>query len=181
MGWLEQNRVDYIFGLATNPVLRARVTDLAEDAALARLDGSDDKVRRFATFAEHGSQDRALGRNGLRVRAPGPATPEDWPSAGRVGQSAFGECGTVVARAVELGAEGRVEGRLEPERLGDARLQVVADDALGYAAEVGQRLALPGDPIGQPLAVGGGLVCDNARSNDKRPVIPAPTTNRASM
>lgn len=50
MDWLERNCVGYIFGLATNPVLRARVTDLAEDAALARLDGSDDKVRRFATF-----------------------------------------------------------------------------------------------------------------------------------
>ncbi|MDA0342223.1 MAG: IS1380 family transposase [Proteobacteria bacterium] len=50
MDWLERNRVGYIFGLATNAVLRARVTDLAEDAALARLDGSDDKVRRFAAF-----------------------------------------------------------------------------------------------------------------------------------
>ena len=50
MDWLEQNRVGYIFGLATNAVLRARVADLAEDAALVRLDGSDDKVRRFAAF-----------------------------------------------------------------------------------------------------------------------------------
>jgi hypothetical protein len=50
MDWLERNRVGYIFGLATNPVLRDRVTDLTEDAALARLDGSDDKVRRFAAF-----------------------------------------------------------------------------------------------------------------------------------
>ena len=57
MDWLERNRVGYIFALATNPVLRARVTDLAEEAALARLDdalqkdGTDDKVRRFAGFA----------------------------------------------------------------------------------------------------------------------------------
>ncbi|NQW08478.1 MAG: IS1380 family transposase [Alphaproteobacteria bacterium] len=50
MDWLERNRVAYIFGLATNPVLRARVTDLTDDAALARLDGGDDKVRRFAAF-----------------------------------------------------------------------------------------------------------------------------------
>jgi len=50
MDWLERNRVGYILGLATNTVLRARVTDLAEDAALARLDGTDDKVRRFAAF-----------------------------------------------------------------------------------------------------------------------------------
>lgn len=50
MDWLERNRVGYIFGLATNTVLRARVTDLAEDVALARLDRTDDKVRRFAAF-----------------------------------------------------------------------------------------------------------------------------------
>ncbi len=56
MDWLERNRVGYIFGLATNAVLRARVTDVAEDAALARLDGTmqeggtDGKTRRFAAF-----------------------------------------------------------------------------------------------------------------------------------
>ena len=50
MDWLERNRVGYIFGLATNQVLRTRITDLAEDTALARLDGGDDKVRRFAAF-----------------------------------------------------------------------------------------------------------------------------------
>ena len=47
--------------------------------------------------------------------------------------------------------EGRVERRLEPERLRHPRLQVVADNALRHAAEEGQRLALPGDPVRQAL------------------------------
>lgn len=54
MDWLERNRVGYVFGLATNAVLRARVADIAEDAALARVgeSGGDkpEKVRRFAAF-----------------------------------------------------------------------------------------------------------------------------------
>jgi len=56
MDWLERNRAVYIFALATNPVLRARITGLAEGAALARLDGTpredgiNDKTRRFAAF-----------------------------------------------------------------------------------------------------------------------------------
>jgi hypothetical protein len=51
MDWLERNRVGYVFGLATNPVLRARTAELAEAAALARLDDKAEKVRRFAGFA----------------------------------------------------------------------------------------------------------------------------------
>lgn len=59
MDWLERNRVGYVFGLATNKVLRARVADIAEDAAVARVakdDGTNDnaaepeKVRRFTAF-----------------------------------------------------------------------------------------------------------------------------------
>ena len=47
--------------------------------------------------------------------------------------------------------EGRIERRLEPERLRDARLQVVADNALRHAAEEGECLTLPGDPVRQAL------------------------------
>jgi Transposase DDE domain group 1 len=50
MAWCERNRVGYVFGLAGNPLLRARVADLAEDAALARVNGEAVKVRRFAEF-----------------------------------------------------------------------------------------------------------------------------------
>ena len=45
MAWCERNRIGYIFGLAGNPVLLRRVGPLAEDAALACLDGAAEKVR----------------------------------------------------------------------------------------------------------------------------------------
>ncbi len=51
MAWCEQNRVGYIFGLAGNKVLLARVAGLAEDAAVARVEGEGEKVRRYADFA----------------------------------------------------------------------------------------------------------------------------------
>ena len=50
MAWCERQRVGYIFGLAGNAVLLRRVGDLAEDAALGRLDGEADKVRRYGDF-----------------------------------------------------------------------------------------------------------------------------------
>jgi hypothetical protein len=50
MAWCERNRVGYVLGLAGNRVLSARVADLAEDAALARVNGEAVKVRRFAEF-----------------------------------------------------------------------------------------------------------------------------------
>ena len=50
MGWCERNRVAYIFGLAGNKVLLARVAGLAEDAAVGRVDGEATKVRRFDDF-----------------------------------------------------------------------------------------------------------------------------------
>jgi len=50
MAWCERQRVGYIFGLPGNPVLLRRVGPLAEDAALARLAGEGDKVRRYADF-----------------------------------------------------------------------------------------------------------------------------------
>jgi hypothetical protein len=50
MTWCEHNRVGYLFGLAGNQVLLARVADLAEDAALGRVAGEGDKVRRYGEF-----------------------------------------------------------------------------------------------------------------------------------
>ena len=50
MTWCERNRVGYIFGLAGNRVLSAKVADLAEDAAVRRALGEGDKVRRFCAF-----------------------------------------------------------------------------------------------------------------------------------
>ncbi len=50
MSWCERNRVGYVFGLGGNKVLLGQVTDLAEDAAMGRLAGEADKVRRFGEF-----------------------------------------------------------------------------------------------------------------------------------
>jgi len=50
MAWCERNRVSYIFGLGGNKVLLGRVTDLAEQAAMGRLDGEGEKVRRYGEF-----------------------------------------------------------------------------------------------------------------------------------
>src|SRR3954462_10173356 len=51
MAWCERNRIAYIFGLAGNKVLLRAVAGLAEQAALARVEGGVDKVRRFGEFA----------------------------------------------------------------------------------------------------------------------------------
>jgi DDE family transposase len=50
MTWCEQNRIGYVFGLAGNQVLLARVAELAEDAAVARALGEAEKVRRYGEF-----------------------------------------------------------------------------------------------------------------------------------
>jgi hypothetical protein len=50
MAWCERQRVGYIFGLAGNPVLLRQIGPLAEDAALARLAGEGEKVRRYGDF-----------------------------------------------------------------------------------------------------------------------------------
>jgi hypothetical protein len=47
MSWCERHRVGYIFGLAGNTVLLARIAPLAEDAALGRVAGEGAKVRRY--------------------------------------------------------------------------------------------------------------------------------------
>ena len=50
MAWCERRRIGYIFGLAGNPVLLRRVNHLAEDAAIGRIGGEGDKVRRYGEF-----------------------------------------------------------------------------------------------------------------------------------
>ncbi len=50
MSWCERHRVGYIFGLAGNKVLLARVAGLAEDAAMGRIEGEGAKVRRYGEF-----------------------------------------------------------------------------------------------------------------------------------
>ena len=54
LDWLDDNAIAYVFGLAGNPTLKARVAAGAEDAALRRvLAGAQAKVkvRRFGAFA----------------------------------------------------------------------------------------------------------------------------------
>jgi hypothetical protein len=50
MAWCERQRIGYIFGLSGNSVLLRRVGPLAEDAALGRLAGEGEKVRRYGEF-----------------------------------------------------------------------------------------------------------------------------------
>jgi hypothetical protein len=50
MSWCERERVGYIFGLAGNKALLARVADLAEDVAVRRVEGESKKVRRYGAF-----------------------------------------------------------------------------------------------------------------------------------
>ena len=48
MAWCESHRVGYVFGLAGNPALHARIADLAETVALDRLDlAPGAKTRRY--------------------------------------------------------------------------------------------------------------------------------------
>ena len=51
MTWCEHNRVGYVFGLAGNQVLLARVADLAEDAALGRVAGGATRCAATASSA----------------------------------------------------------------------------------------------------------------------------------
>jgi hypothetical protein len=50
MAWCERKGIGYIFGLGGNPVLRRQIGPLAEEAALGRLDGEGEKVRRYGDF-----------------------------------------------------------------------------------------------------------------------------------
>jgi Transposase DDE domain group 1 len=51
MTWCERNRIGYVFGLAGNQVLLTRIAALAEDAAVSRVQGAAENVRRFGEFA----------------------------------------------------------------------------------------------------------------------------------
>jgi hypothetical protein len=51
MTWCERNRVGYVFSLAGNQVLLTRIAALAEDAAVSRVQGEAENVRRFGEFA----------------------------------------------------------------------------------------------------------------------------------
>jgi hypothetical protein len=64
MTWCERHRVGYVFGLAGNQVLLAKVAALAEDAAVARVLGEADKVRRFGAFRYAAKSWQALRRWG---------------------------------------------------------------------------------------------------------------------
>jgi hypothetical protein len=48
--WLERNRVGYVFGLAGNKVLLGKAAQLAEDAAVSRINGEAIKVRCYGEF-----------------------------------------------------------------------------------------------------------------------------------
>jgi hypothetical protein len=50
LAWLERNRVGYIFGLAGNKVLLARVAELVDAAAVSRVTGEAVKIRRYGDF-----------------------------------------------------------------------------------------------------------------------------------
>jgi hypothetical protein len=48
--WCERNRVAHAFGLAGNKVLLARVIDLADEAAVSRVEGEGTKVCSYDEF-----------------------------------------------------------------------------------------------------------------------------------
>jgi len=69
MTWCERNRVGYIFGLAGNPVLLAKVAALAEDAAVRRAQGEAVKVRCFGAFRYAAKSWHALRQVAARLEA----------------------------------------------------------------------------------------------------------------
>ena len=69
MAWCDRNRVGYIFGLAGNPMLLRQVGPLAEDAALGRLAGEGEKVRRWGDFRYAAKSWTVVRRVIVRVEA----------------------------------------------------------------------------------------------------------------
>ena len=51
MAWCEENGVDYIFGLAGNPVLHRLAYEVADDLKVRRAEAGRDRIRAFAAFA----------------------------------------------------------------------------------------------------------------------------------
>ena len=50
MTWCEENGVDYIFGLAGNPVLHRFAYGVADDLKVRRAEAGAEKMRSFAAF-----------------------------------------------------------------------------------------------------------------------------------
>ena len=50
MAWCEDNGVDYIFGLAGNPVLHRFAYGVADDLKVRRAEAGADRMRGFAAF-----------------------------------------------------------------------------------------------------------------------------------
>jgi hypothetical protein len=72
MAWYERKRIGYIFGLAGNAVLLRRAGPLAEDAALGRIDGKADKVRRYGELRYAATSWKTERRVIARVEAEPP-------------------------------------------------------------------------------------------------------------
>src|SRR5437763_10117524 len=73
MPWCERNRIGYLFGLAGNSVLLRQVSPLAEDAALGRIGGEAEKVRRYCDF-RYAAKSWKIERRVIASR-PGPRVP----------------------------------------------------------------------------------------------------------
>ena len=69
----KRQTVGYIFGLASNSVLLRQVGRLAEDAALGRLDGEGEKVRRWGVCHERTVCVQGYGT--VREMKEGPSRP----------------------------------------------------------------------------------------------------------
>jgi Transposase DDE domain group 1 len=81
MAWCERKRIGCIFGLAGNAVLLRRAGPLAEDAALGRLDGEEDKVRRYGNFRYAATSWKVERRVIARVEAGPQSLPRRKPGA----------------------------------------------------------------------------------------------------
>ena len=71
LDWCEDNGIDYVFGLSTNPVLRAMVVPLAEDVGVRRATSRcpDVKVRRYGDLVYAAKSWRQERRVVARVEA----------------------------------------------------------------------------------------------------------------
>jgi hypothetical protein len=74
MAWCERKRIGYLFGLAGNAVLLRRVGGLAEDAALGRVDGEGEKVRRYGDF-RYAATSWKVERRVIAASRPDPKAP----------------------------------------------------------------------------------------------------------
>jgi hypothetical protein len=50
MAWCEENRIDYIFGLAGNDVLGEQIRDVADDLCVCRAEAGEEKRRTWMAF-----------------------------------------------------------------------------------------------------------------------------------